>query len=727
MGEGFVNHNMKRIAKILLLAVCATILTTTLSAKDKLKEVDGFTSTIRPPATPLITIDPYFSLWSLNDNITDDVTRHWTRWKQPLLAVLRVDGKLYRVVGKENANPVQGEGDPAHPERNPELDPYYNIVVPECFPLAAQQISCNVLPTSTIYEFRCGPVILELSFTSPVVLDDVDLLARPVTYLSANVRSRDAKKHAVSLYLEASARFAINLDVVPVDFSTNTEEGVSYASVGTVEQDVLGRRGDDVRIDWGYFYLASHESKGSVGVAKTTESRRSFCNGDEIKFVGGELRSDNFVTDDLSLVYSIDLGKVGKKSVSDYVMLAYDDIYSIKYLKEWSLRPWWNSDGNNTIIKELSKASAEYESVISHCKAFDKKIIDDAMASGGQKYADLCALAYRQAITAHKLVASPKGEMFFFSKENFSNGCCGTVDVTYPSIPLFLLYNNDIAKSLIDFIFDYCESPLWTRTWAAHDVGVYPDAYGQHYGNHMKLEECGNMLLLTAAIVKNGAGAEYALKHWKSLTMWALYAVQNGQMPESQLCTDDFAGKLAYNVNLSAKSILGVAAYADMAKMLGKEDEAYAYRRKAEEMAQQWKTDAFLGDHYVLAFGSDSTWSIKYNLVWDELLGLNLFGREVIDTELDYYKGKFNQYGLPLDSRKGFTKTDWELWMASMARSDEEFALYVDHVWKFYNETVDRVPLGDLVETENPHYRSMHARSVVGGFFMKILADKLRK
>ena len=687
-------------------------------------EAGAWHNGIRPPATPLLTLDPYFSLWSMTDVLTDDVTRHWTLWKQPLLGAVRVDGKVYRIIGSERMDPSVRGGNPAKKNRE-DADAFYYMEGEQVFPVAGRQTDSNVLPTRTFYTFRCGGVIVEIAFTSPLVLTDVELLSRPVSYISWKVRSADGRRHDTELYLEASPRFAMDRDVVPMRACKGSADGIDFLRTGTVSQDVLGKRGDDVRIDWGWFYLGTPAGDGSLALAYGTDARRTFVSsGSAPVSLGESLVSDNFVTDDLALVYVRDLGKVGKAAVSDYVMLGYDDIYSIRYLREHDLRPWWNRDGTHTLTGEMAAAASDYDAVMAECEAMDRRVVADALAAGGSEYADLCALAYRQAIAAHKLVAGPAGQMFFFSKENFSNGCCGTVDVTYPSMPLFLLYNNDIARALIDFIFDYSEGSKWTRTWAPHDVGVYPDAYGQHYGNHMPLEECGNMLLLTAAVVLNGAGAGYAAEHWVELTKWVLYAIQHGQMPENQLCTDDFAGKLAHNVNLSAKSILGVAAYAKMAELLGKDDQAEAFRAKAEEMARFWKRDAAEDGHYRLAFDAEGTWSLKYNLVWDRLLGTGLFG-DVIPAEMEFYRTKFNTWGIPLDSRKMYSKTDWQLWVASMASTDEEFRSYVSRVWKFYDETPDRVPMCDWVDTDALTMHAMHARSVVGGFYMKVLSDSI--
>ena len=58
----------------------------------------------------------------------------------------------------------------------------------------------------------------------------------------------------------------------------------------------------------------------------------------------------------------------------------------------------------------------------------------------------------------------------------------------------------------------------------------------------------------------------------------------------------------------------------------------------------------------------DTTWSQKYNLVWDKILKLNLIPQAVFDTEIAFYSKNFAKYGLRLDNRKDLTKTDWFMW-----------------------------------------------------------------
>ena len=238
-------------------------------------------------------------------------------------------------------------------------------------------------------------------------------------------------------------------------------------------------------------------------------------------------------------------------------------------------------------------------------------------------------------------------------------------------------------------------------------------------------DENGNMLILAAAIATVEGNAQYAEKHWEVLTTWADYLLEKGLDPENQLCTDDFAGHFAHNANLSIKAILGVASYGKLAGMLGKQDIAEKYISKAKDMAAQWIKMADDGDHYRLTFDKSGTWSQKYNLVWDKLLGLNIFPESVAQKEIAYYLTKQNTYGLPLDSRETYTKNDWIMWTAAMSNDTATFKKFISPIYKFMNETPDRVPMSDWTWTIEPNQRGFQARSVIGGYWMQVLKGKL--
>jgi hypothetical protein len=579
--------------------------------------------------------------------------------------------------------------------------------------VVAEQKSVKINATQTIYEFTCGKTDLRLTFTSPLLINDLNILSRPVSYINVSVRSSDSKMHDATLYIGVSTDIAVNTASQWVTAEKYQSGNLSLLKAGTKEQDVLKKKGDDLRIDWGYMYVATL-SGSHVSQSITSQEVKDFFSSNESIAEGQSLMLNTV----------IELGKITGTAKQQTILLAYDDLYPVQYFGQ-NLKPWWKENGS-TIEKELIAASKDYTAIIKKCEAINNMIYNDALKAGGEKYAKLCELAYRQSISAHKLVKSPGGELLFLSKENFSNGSINTVDVTYPSAPLYLAYNPELLKGMLNGIFYYSESGKWTKPFAAHDLGTYPKANGQTYGEDMPVEECGNMVTLTAAIARADGNANYAKKHWKTLTAWAEYLSKEGFDPGLQLCTDDFAGHLARNANLSIKAIVALGGYAQLAKQIGDKTTAGKYGSMTKDMAKKWMDMAADGDHYSLTFNDKNTWSQKYNLVWDKVLELHLFPGEVYQKEIKYYLSKQQQFGLPLDSRKTYTKSDWIVWTACLTNNHKDFNALTDPIYKYVTETPTRVPLCDWHETTNGRQVGFQARSVVGGYYMKVLEDKFK-
>lgn len=592
----------------------------------------------------------------------------------------------------------------------------------------AIQKSVSVLPTQTIYKFDCGEIELDLIFTSPLLLDDLELVSRPVSYISYQLRSKNNQTHDVQIYFESTPQWAVHNISQAVTYEEIANDRLKFLKTGTVEQPILEKKGDDIRIDWGYFYLAGHNDKstnmkfGDYWNVKQEFNSTGAVSETKTENLSEKMNSENMIV----LAYSKDLGKVSDEMTTGYILLGYDDIYSIRYFDE-DLKAYWTKDGTVDIFTAFEDAVNDYSTIMNRCDEFNRELLSEATRVGGTKYAELISLVYRQSIAAHKLVKDKEGNLLFFSKENNSNGSIGTVDITYPSSPLYLIYNPDLVKGMLNPIFYYSESGRWTKPFAAHDVGTYPIATGQTYGEDMPIEESGNVLILTAAIAEIEGNADYAAQHWETLTIWTEYLKEYGLDPENQLCTDDFAGHLAHNTNLSIKAIMGIASYGKLAGMLGKTEVAEEYMQIAKEMATQWETMADDGDHYRLTFDRPGTWSQKYNIVWDKLLGFNIFEPKIIEKEIALYKTLQNEYGLPLDNRATYTKTDWIMWTATLSGNSDDFDALIDPVYKYANETKSRVPISDWHDTKTAERMNFKARSVVGGYYMKLLEDKLNR
>jgi predicted alpha-1,2-mannosidase len=575
----------------------------------------------------------------------------------------------------------------------------------------AVQTGIDMLATQTIYHFTAGPVSLTLTFTSPLLINNLDILSRPVSYVSFAVQCTDGKSHTVKVLFRASSSIAVNEEFQRVKAERYTAGALSILKAGTIQQPVLKKKGDDLRIDWGYMYVAAPAANGY----------RQWLSEDGAKQTN--FQKDSLSGSHLNLNTELDFGSVDGLATDKFLLMGYDEKYAVQYFHQ-NLRPWWNQTDKIHIEQVIEKSWKEYDKVMKDCRQMNGTIYSDALTAGGEQYAKLCVMAYRQSISAHALIRSPQGELLFLSKECFSNGSINTVDVTYPSAPLYLTYNPSLLKGMLNGIFYFCESGRWKKPFSPHDLGTYPIANGQTYDGNMPVEECGNMILLTAAIVKADGNAGFAKKHWKTLSIWAVYLSTHGFDPTEQLCTDDFAGHLARNANLSIKAIVALGAFGKLAKQLDSGNLAAKYYSMAKDMASRWPAMADAGDHYALTFNDKNTWSQKYNLVWDKVLDLDLFPKDIYQKEIAYYLTRQNQFGLPLDSRKDYTKSDWIVWTATLASNESDFKKIIDPMYKFATETPTRVPLSDFHDTKTGKQVAFQARSVVGGYFMKVLDHK---
>jgi len=662
----------------------------------------------RPPAVPLVTIDPHTSVWSMADRLVDDWPRHWTGTKMALYAVLRVDDVAYRLMGG-----------------------------PEFLPQAAEQVSLTVAATTTTYRFRAGPVELTLTFTTPLLPDDLDLLSRPVTYLSLSVQARDEAAHEAVAYLDMTGELAVNLPHERITWAVEQAPGLQLAALRSERQRILPEAGDHRRIEWGTAILAIAAGAGQVLVGDIDACRDGFARTGALTAEGlrAPPRKVDYNSDAVAAV-RLPL-RVGGPPAT--ILVGYDDEWSIEHMRR-RLRPWWRREPAADVHDMLAAALRDRDAILERCRLFDADLAARAEAVGGPAYADLLSLTWRQAIAAHKLVQGADGRPLFFSKENFSNGCIATVDVTYPSAPLFLLFAPSLLRAMLDPVIDYCGSDDWPHPFPAHDLGTYPIANGQTYRDfqlrrgggenivetQMPIEEAGNMLILVAALVRAEGAPTYAAQHWELLSQWAGYLADHGFDPQEQLCTDDFSGVLGHNVNLSAKAIMGLGAFAQLARQLGHEAVAARYRTIAETFARDWLAKARDGDGTRLAFDQPGTWSLKYNLVWNRLLGLELFSVAELRREQAFYRTKAVRYGVPLDNRGALTKPEWMLWSACLADDPDLVRDWSERLVRYANETPSRVPFCDLFFTDSGRKMGFQARSVVGGLAIALLADVWR-
>jgi hypothetical protein len=655
----------------------------------------------RPPAVPLITHDPYLCCWSMGDHLYDDWTKHWTGANHAMAGIIRVDGVPMRFMGGANAQPV-----------------------------AVTQTSLVVTATQSRYAFACAGVDLTVTFTSPLLPDDLDILTRPASYVTFDVRSADGKPHNVQLYFDISAEWVVNETSQSVTWSRVAVPGSDAMQLGSVDQSILTKSGDNLRIDWGHLILSARKDQAAATSIVSADDSRARFNASGSLLAPDDTAKPRAANDRWPVMAAVfDLGSVSSASARRHVTVAYDDIFGIEYFGA-RLRGWWRRDAEMTPEAMVAAAEAGYEALIARCDAFDGRLAAEATRAGGSPYAQLCALCYRQTVAGNKIVAGTDGKPLCFPKENFSNGCIATVDVIYPSAPFFLYYQPALLEGQIAPIFAYARGGKWPFPFAPHDLGTYPKANGQVYGlvdgqlrleSQMPVEETANMLILTAALCQAQRSPAFAIRNWDLLKPWADYLVGNALDPGAQLCTADMFGPLAHNTDLALKGIIGIGAYARLCSMAGKPDEAAQYMDIARDYAAQWQRKAADEGRTRLAYDQPGTWSMKHNLVWDRILGANLFSETVGNAETAWYLRTQNVYGLPVDNRTTTSLIDWAMWCAALAPSRADFEALAAPIYRYAQQTPSRVPLSDWYDTKTGRQTGFQARPVVGGLFVKML------
>ena len=645
------------------------------------------------PAVPLITHDPYISFWDCGLTPTSDDTRHWaSAWKM-FRGSITIDGQPTRYLGRAGRRPMK---------------------------LVAE----NVTPLSSEYVMEESGVRFTVKFTSPLLLDDLDILSTPITFVDFGIQFTDGKTHEVSWNFHATDGIVYAGENAPKLREDHFKDGdLQIAYFGQMQQKPLSGSGDHLTIDWGYLFFAA--DNGTVD------------NYDEANAI--MLRYKNAVTQEGT--YSL--------------LVGYDDIASINYFGR--LLPAYYARNGKTITEALKEFHSRREEILAKCAAFDAKLLKEAKELGGEDYEKIVTASYRQSIAAHKLVADLNGDILFISKEDDSNGCAATVDVSYPSVPLYLLYAPELVRGMLRPVFKFADMPIWNYDFAPHDVGRYPQCVGQVYASkrrlkqhsegmtpaplylypahedafqfktQMPVEESANMILMLAAVGKADGNYEMCKENLDTLRTWCKYLLEFGEDPGEQLCTDDFAGHLAHNVNLSAKAVVGVGAFAEILKVLGLPEEAATYRKEAERLAESWIARATAPEGYTYLTFEKIGWSQKYNVVWDKVLKLNLFPESFYTNEIASYLGRINEYGLPLDSRVDYTKSDWTMWVAAMADDTETQKKFMAPMAKFLAETPNRVPFSDFYDTVTGLDERFIARSVQGGCFMPLLRKAWEK
>ncbi|CAD6889053.1 unnamed protein product [Tilletia caries] len=716
-------------------------------------------SPINPPSIPLIVKGPYLNAWLPSGSDPDSTPPNkegnggylagqypvfWTsgrgadgEFRLGMHGYIRIDKTTYQFMGNGFGNLVRAGKN-------------------------ANQLSFEYTATRSIFSFEANGVLFKVTFFTPVTPDDFLRQSIPASYIHFELDELSAKNRHVQLFMDIDERWVTGHDY---DWE-NYPYTMDYGNYNGSQQYFVTLKNEQKfteyrqRAEWGSTSFAIRSRPGVTSLNQNdVYTHQTF-----IEY--GKLTNEHYKVEGPgnSFAFAVDFNATNSTADAvfslghfrtPYVSLVQaknpGDVAGKSYQEPQY--GYWQSKFS-TLHDAVAFFLDDFDSALKNAVKFDEKIKADSEAAvgggdAGDQYAAITTLSVRQSLATIEITVSKDKDTgkyskdpYIFLKEISSNGDMQTIDVIFPQFPLLTYLNPELLRLLLDPIFDHVASGLYPNKWCIHDLGTYPNAVGHPDGRDepMPLEESGNMIIMIlhwAQLVGKDVAVPYLNKHYSILAQWASFLISDSLIPASALSTDDFAGTASNQTNLAIKGITGLAAMASIADLVGSSKDAAIYRNISQEYVSAWHFLAVDKEktHTKLLYQRDDSWGTLYNLFADRLLNLNLVPKSIYDIQDAWYPQVAEKYGIPLDSRHKWTKSDWAIFSAATSESSKTRDDFISHVYRFVSNGLTDVPFTDLYETTTgdlPKYPhdptvSFFARPVVGGHFAqlaKLAADK---
>ncbi|GAA5829765.1 hypothetical protein JCM11251_007872 [Rhodosporidiobolus azoricus] len=687
-----------------------------------------------PPAIPLAVKSPYLNAWlptGGNDGSKGFLAGRWARHWPIRYAESSRDHRL------SWAGLIQVEGETYEFLGAPLSDKQENAK-------QARQTAFRYSATRSIFSFEAGGVAVNATFLSPVTPDDLVQQSLPLSYLKIDVDQASLRGRTVSVYTDISGEWATGENVELIwDYKTASDVGIHSIS----RKDPLLFAETAEQAEWGRAVYATSLAEGTTSASGTASSLRQ-------QFIQNGRLNDKH--DSRFRKVDVDQPVFGFSSTLSSSRSSM--VYTIGHMRE----PYVNfvtpsgqlplSGLWTTKYRNWRDAVTSFQKSASHtfnaATRFDVSLREDALRVSGESHAAIVELSTRQAFATFELTTGVSEDWkedqngaLAFLKEISSNGDCSTGDVIFPLHPVLLYTSPKLLKLLLDPLLIYTHSGLYPNRYPVHDLGRYPNATGYNKGDDepMPVEEAGNMLWMALAYYQATGDKAWIEKNYDLFKQWTGFLLDEGLIPGEQLSTDDFAGTLANQTNLAVKAIVGIGAMGELAKQTGHFTDAVHYSATAKAYVQAWLKLALTGEggatRAKLAYQDEQSWGLLYNLFGDRLLNLNLFDHKLYKQQSEWYQTKAERYGVPLDSRHAWTKSDWEVFAAASAIDKQGREFFFDLLVKYLKAGKVDAGFPDLYESPTADFPGRDnldwplyfiARPVVGGHFALLALEKAR-
>ncbi|KAJ7145357.1 hypothetical protein C8R43DRAFT_1130032 [Mycena crocata] len=655
-----------------------------------------------PPSIPLAVRTPYVNAWlsqGAGNALNDVWPSFWTGAALGWAGFVKVDGKAFSFLGSSNVAGLT----------------------------KATQKSFRFTSTQSIFVLSAGPIDLTVTFLSPVEPNDLLKHSIPFSYLAVSAASTDGAAHSVQVYTDISGEWVSGGDsALPITWSSVTSGAIFTHQVQVRNPVLFDEHGEQTR-HGSAFYSTPNTVGATFQTGSDSTVRTQFVNNGRL---ANTLDSNFRNVGDNWPVFGLahDLGNVNAASAPVLYSVGHIRDPAINYVTTGNVlqaRSVYYHSQFPTSAGLISSFLNDYSAALGRANTFDAKVQTDA-GKISANYAGVVALSIRQAFAGHEITISKNGNTFntsdvlYFQKEISSSANVNTVDVIFPTWPLYLYTNPELGKFVLEPLFRYQATGLYPHKSSLHDVGAgYPRAIGHNDGldEPMPVEESGNMLIMSLSYAQKTGDNSHLARYHGLLEQWTEFLITDSLIPEDQLSTDDFAGHLANQTNLAIKGIIGIAAMGKIEERLGDTAKAANYSAIATRYVQQWQnlSRSTTGAHLTLAYNNAGSWGLSYNLYADRLLKLNLFPQSVYDMQTAWYATHANAFGIPLDTRHTYTKSDWQIWTAAIASTTAVRDICINAVKNYAANGKSSAPITDWYDTISGQGVGFAARPVVGG------------
>ncbi|BGP39357.1 hypothetical protein JCM10449v2_003295 [Rhodotorula kratochvilovae] len=608
---------------------------------------------------------------------------------------------------------------------------------------AARQTAFHYTATRSIFTFEAGPVNFTATFLSPITPNDLVRQSLPFSYLTVDVSEETLRHHSISVYTDISGEWASGDASVNLTWTYTSGSRVGVHAISRQKQLRFGEAAEQA--EWGRAVYATALRDGVVaGSGPADQVRSPFIRHGHLD---GSHDARYRQVNDRQPVFGFSVSLSEQEPSAVFTIGHVRDPY-VNYVTphgQVDLSGLWTTRWPH-YIDALSFFQHSFSRTLAEAVRFDDTLREDAKRVSGDNYAAIVALSARQAFATFELTTGvgedwkeDKEGVMAHLKEISSNGDMTTIDVIFPLHPILLYANPTLLAHLLEPLLRYTHSGLYPNRWPVHDLGTYPNATGYNAGNDepMPVEEAGNMLWMALAYFQLTGDKPWVEQHYEVLKQWTTFLTDDGLVPAEQLSTDDFAGTLSNQTNLAMKAIVGIGAMGELANGIGRWTDWVHYRAVAKAYAVEWSkmalTDKSGARHAKLAYQDEDSWGTLYNLYGDRALNLKLFDRQLYKDQGVWYRSKLEEYGLPLDSRHPWAKTDWHIFAAASATDAKGRDSFVDNLVKYLTAGKVDAPFPDLYETPTASFPGREgldwpiyfiARPVVGGHFALLALEK---